>query len=104
VGKMWDQLGPSAYNRQARVRGFRIRWLPIGSSINYTIYSSDDALYTGTILVTPGKEQVSEVNLPKSVNVTVFRVEFSSTEVFHRWSGEFKLDITGNQTEWVTVR
>jgi len=106
VGKLWDQLGPSSYNRQARVRGFRVRWLPTGTNIDYTIYSSDVSIYTGSITVVPDKEQVSEVSLPKGINVSVFRVEFTSTEVFHRFNGEFKLDITGSRTElrWVTVR
>jgi hypothetical protein len=105
IGRLWDQIGPIDFNRQAKVKMLRLTLLPEGTEIDYTIYSSDVVVTTGTILVTANIEQTVEVMMPAGIEVGLFRVEFTSTSIFHRIKAEFKLSITGKDTEqrWISV-
>lgn len=100
VGKKWDQLGPVEFNRQARVRGIRYRVLPEGNQLTFRCYAEDVLLYTKAVPVTVNKEQTVEISLPKGITATVLRVEIASSAIFHRFKGDFKVDVTGAGTDW----
>lgn len=92
VGKKYDQVGKEVH-REAWLRRFEIRCVAGGTSIDYEIFVSDVSVLTGTITTIADVDKVYQIEIPKSIRGTIFRIEFSAEEVFHRyhvylWYGE----------------
>lgn len=117
VGKKYDQVGPSRFDKIGKLFHFRVRLISGGdTTIPYTIYGETDStvdtytsnpLYSGTIPVVSGIDNIWEVQLPKSINSQVFRITFGPTEeAFHRYDCLLRVSPSGMETDakWVPVR
>ena len=99
--KTHDQVGPTELRQVGRILGFRIMVNPLDNTeINYILYGEDTVIDSGTIAVTPNLHEVYTVNyLPKTIKATVLRMELSADSPFHRYWVEFRINLTGNDTE-----
>lgn len=99
VGKKYDQVGPLEVYREAWLRSFETRIVATGTSITYEVFAEDVSLYTGTINTTADVDKTYKVDIPKSIRGTIFRIEFSSADVFHRYHTYMRYKESGGQTE-----
>jgi hypothetical protein len=118
VAKKYDQLGPIRLDKIGKLFGFRLRLIMNGSttSLPYQIlgdYSPSDPtygtpiLYSNTIPVFPGLDNVYEVFLPKSVNTDIVRLVLGpTTDSFHRYDTHVKVQTSGmeSDSQWVLIR
>jgi hypothetical protein len=118
VPKKYDQLGPIRLDKIGKLFGFRLRLIMNGSttSLPYQIlgdYSPTDPtygtpiLYSSTIQVFPGLDNVYEVFLPKSVNTDIVRLVLGPTaDSFHRYDVHVKVQTSGmeSDSQWVPIR
>jgi hypothetical protein len=109
IGRVFDQVGPIDFNRQARVYGFRLQAITEGTTLNYTLYNDDGALLTSSI-ATPTNDALTldrtyEVNFVKGVRTNVFRMEFKAAAPFYRLKFQLKIDNTGGATDnkWINL-
>ena len=105
IGRLWDQVGPLDFNRQAKVKWVRYTLLSEGTSLDYRIFSNDTLVTSGTATTQVGKEHSIEIPMPYGVEVELCRAEFSSDSIFHRMKVEFKVSVTGKDTEqkWIEL-
>lgn len=117
VGKKYDQLGPTRFDKIGKVFSFRVRLIMTGTttSIPWAIYadtSTSDPTYgvpkfTGSINVTPMVDYIYEIQLPKSINCTVFRLVLGPTnDPFHRYDVTINVTTNGMETshKWIPIR
>lgn len=106
IGKLFDQLGPIDFNREAKVRRFRLRILPTNPGFTYDIYAQDTIVHSGSFTAVANKDQSIEVALPKGIHPSILRIELKSPGVFHRFHADFKLFVTGAVTDqrWLRLK
>lgn len=106
MGKLEDQVGPLELDREGIVFSMRLRVENEGTSINYIVWDQDTQLWAGSIVTVPNKDSVYEEVFPKGVISSVLKVTFQSLTVFYRFTLEFKVRITGKETEekWVMIK
>ncbi|KKL98968.1 hypothetical protein LCGC14_1819140, partial [marine sediment metagenome] len=98
VAKVFDQIGPFSLDRGAWFKELRLRIVPTGSLITWTLYLSDTQEDTGSIITTPDVEKVYEVYFTRAVKGTVVRLELASDDAFHRIGGEIRYGDSGGAT------
>jgi len=99
VAKKFDQVGPIELNRAGWLRRIRVRLVPTGTLFSWEIFSEDTSLDSGSLTTTPDKETVLDISLAKGVKGTIFRIEFSSNDPFHRYDVEVWHNISGAETD-----
>lgn len=107
VGKKFDQLGPLEFDRMGKLLSARFRLISTGTVMPYSIYCDDVKRYSSQFTTTPGLDMVYELfQLPKTITGTVYRIELGPTDVFYRYYGELKANISGGQTDakWVKIK
>jgi len=117
VPKLYDQIGPTRFDKIGKLFGFRLRIIPTGSTttIPYQIWGDNSQsvpnlnypLYSGSISVTPGYDNVYEVQLPKSINTDIVRITIGPTsDPFHRYDLAIKVQTSGmqGQSKWLPIR
>jgi len=98
VGKKFDQFGPLEFTKVGKVRRIVLRLLATGSTLSFRIFNNDSVVLTGTISTTPDVDKSYQISLPKGVNLNVFRMEISSSFIFHRFEAQFWYNLDGAQT------
>lgn len=98
VGKKFDQIGPVQFDKVGKVREIRLRMVATGSSLLYRIYSSDTLIFSSTLSTTPNVDKTYSISCPKGINPNIFRMEFDSSSVFHRFDCEIRVNIGGSET------
>lgn len=118
VPRKFDQLGPLRFDKIGKLFALRLRVVLVGTTtaIPFAIYGDNQEMdptydpvpqYTGNFVITPGEDVVVQVNLPKSVNSTIFRVTLGPTaDPFHRYDVQARVAISGMETDskWVPIR
>jgi len=118
VPKKYDQLGPLRFDKIGKLFALRLRVVLVGTTtaIPFSIFGDDQEMdptydgtpqYSGNFQITPGEDVVTQVNLPKSVNSTIFRITLGPTnDAFHRFDLQAKVHISGMETDakWVPIR
>ena len=115
VGRVFDQLGPTRFDKIGKMFKFRIRMVAFENSIPYTVYGGESTVPTysvqddtsGVITTEPGVDQIYEVHLPKSINGPIFRIVLGPSEIaFHRYDCQIQVAESGMETSntWVPIR
>jgi hypothetical protein len=122
VPKLYDQLGAVRFDKIGKLFTFRVRLVMTGitTSLPYTILTDQNAtinpaynqintnpIYSGSISTVPNSDEVYEINLPKSINGTIFRLILGpSPNPFHRYDCQMKVSSSGMESDskWVPVR
>ena len=122
VPKLYDQLGATRFDKIGKLFTFRVRLVMTGSttSLPFVILTDQNATinpqynqtdtnpaFSGTISTIPNVDEVYEINLPKSVNGTIFRLVLGpSSDPFHRYDCQMKVSSSGMESDskWVPVR
>lgn len=118
VPRKFDQLGPMRFDKIGKLFALRMRVVLVGSTtqIPFSLYGDDQEMdstydptprFSGVFNIVPGRDQVVQVNLPKSVNGTIFRLTLGpTTDPFHRFDLQAKVQISGMETDakWVPIR
>ena len=100
VGKKFDQAGPTDLDRLGKLTGFRVKLLHTGSSLPFKIFMDDTEVWSGTIVTIPNKLKIYEVmRVPKTIQGTSIRIEYSSTSVFHRYWTKLRVLLSGLNTD-----
>lgn len=105
IGRIFDQVGPMDFNRQARIYGFRVQLIAEAPTLTYNIFSDDTSLVINAFPTVVGKDKTYEVNFAKGVNISTIRIELSAALPFYRLKFQLKVDITGSGTEnrWINL-
>lgn len=103
VGVLFTQVGPFEALRLAMLERFRVRLLTEGTLVNFNVFIDDNLLYNNSFTTISNVDKTYEVVVPKGLNGTTFRMEFSSDLPIHKYSAKIKLRITGGQADgkWV---
>ena len=118
VAKKYDQLGPARFDKIGKLFGFRIRLIMNGTtqSLPFEVLGDlnvtdptygNPVLYSGTIPVFPGLDNVYEIQFPKSVNTDIFRLVLGpTTDTFHRYDIQVKMQASGmeSDSQWIPLR
>lgn len=118
VPRKFDQLGPLRFDKIGKLFSLRLRVVLVGSTtfIPFSIFGDNQEMdptydqnpqYSGAFPITPGEDVVVQVNLPKSVNSTIFRITLGPTnDAFHRFDLQAKIQASGMETDakWVPIR
>lgn len=122
VPKKYDQLGAVRFDKIGKLFTFRTRLVMTGTTVSlpYAILTDQNSqmdpaynqtntnpIFSGIIPVVPNVDGVYEVNLPKSVNGTIFRLVLGpSNDPFHRYDCQMKVSSSGMESDskWVPVR
>lgn len=118
VPKKYDQLRPLRFDKIGKLFGFRTRLIVAGTdtvSMPFQIFSEahnswptyGTQLYSGTFPVVPGVDDVYEVQLPKNINGTVFRIVLGPTsDPFHRYDLLAKVSLSGMESDsrWMPTK
>lgn len=117
VPKLYDQLGPTRFDKIGKIFGFRLRAIFLGStnSVNFKVFGDGaitdptygTPLYHGTFSVNPNIDGVYEIQFPKSINTDVFRLTIGPTaDPFHRYDIFIKVQTSGMESEskWLPLR
>lgn len=119
VGKRFDQLGPQRFDKIGKLFAIRIKLIMTGSTttLPVSIYTdlstsqNDPAntspLFQTNIPVIPGLDEIYELQLPKSINGSIFRIVLGPTvDPFHRYDMWMRVATSGMETDakWVPVR
>jgi hypothetical protein len=118
VAKKYDQLSPLRFDKIGKLFGFRVRLIIAGTdtvSMPFKIESEahnvwptyGTELYSGSFPVVPGVDDVYEVQLPKNVNGTMFRIVLGPTDdPFHRYDLLAKVSLSGMESDskWMPTR
>lgn len=106
VAKRFDQLGPIEFKKLGKLFAFRLRVIPLGSSIIYRVFMQDLMVDSGTIVVTPNVQAMYEVRFPKFIMGQICRIELQATQEFHRLYGEYQVALSGGETsmKWVKLQ
>jgi hypothetical protein len=101
VGKKFDQIGPIDYPRMGKLLSFRVRVISNTTSIPFTVYVEDVAVYNDILLTNIGIDKTYEfMHFPKTIAGTNYRIELGPTDQpFHRYYGELKVNISGMGTD-----
>jgi hypothetical protein len=118
--RMYDQLGPIRFDKIGKMFGFRVRLLVPGNGYNdvnlpYVIYGDSSGTlpfygttqFNGIIVTNPGIDDVYEVQFPKNVNLTIFRLTLGpSSNPFYRYDVQVRVAESGMETDakWVPIR
>lgn len=118
VPRKFDQLGPMRFDKIGKLFALRMRVVLVGTTkqIPFALYGDDQEIdstydavpkFTGVFNVVPGEDQVVQVNLPKSINGTIFRLTLGPTaDAFHRFDLQAKVQMSGMETDakWMPIR
>lgn len=118
VPKRFDQIGPVRFDKIGKIFTIRTRLIGTGatSSIPIKIYGdanvtdptySGTPLYTGSLSIVPGADNVYELQLPKSINTTIARFVLGPvTDYFHRFDMQIRVSLSGMESDakWIPVR
>jgi len=117
VPKKYDQLGPTRFDKIGKVFSFRTRMIMNGTTttVPFSILGENDisnpnyfsALYSSSFSVKPGIDDIYEIQLPKSINTSVFRLVLGPTsDSFHRYDLQIRVATSGMETDakWIPVR
>jgi hypothetical protein len=122
VPKLYDQLGAIRFDKIGKLFTFRVRLVMTGltTSLPFVILTDQNATinpqydqmdtnpaFSGTINTIPNVDEVYEINLPKSVNGTIFRLVLGpSSDPFHRYDCQMKVSSSGMESDskWIPVR
>jgi len=117
VPKKYDQIGPQRFDKIGKLFSFRLRMIMTGTttSVPFSILgdsggshpSYGTALYTGSFNVVPGVDDIYQIDLPKNVNTSVFRLILGPTnDAFHRYDLMIRVATSGMETDakWVPIR
>ena len=118
VPRKFDQLGPLRFDKIGKLFSLRLRVVLVGSTTNipFAIFGDNQEMdptydgtpqFTGNFPITPGEDVVVQVDLPKSVNSTIFRVTLGpTTDAFHRFDLQARVQSSGMETDakWVPIR
>lgn len=118
VPKKYDQLGPVRWDKIGKIFTIRVRLIVNGSTAEMplVLYGDDNPsnptyngtpLYTTSFSVEPQKDQVYEIQLPKSINTTMCRLTLGPIEdSFHRYDMQIRVSLSGMETDaqWIPVR
>jgi hypothetical protein len=100
VGKKFDQVGPLELDRLGKLLGFRVRLLHTSTSLPFTVYMNDVAVWSGSIPTVANVLKNYEVmRVPKTLSGTSIRIEFGPSEVFHRYWVKVRVNTSGNSTD-----
>lgn len=103
--RLWDQVGPIDFNKKGLVFGIRFRLYCTSALVHYEVFDGDNLVYENDIEnVLINKDQVYLMKFPKGIDPSVCKVVLTSDKVFNRFSAEFKVRITGNETEDTFVK
>jgi hypothetical protein len=98
VAKKYDQFGPVEFNKIGKIREIQIRMVATGVLMDFKIYSSDSLILVGQFATVPNIDKNYVISTPKGINPNIFRMELSSTSVFHRFDAIVRVNIDGVQT------
>lgn len=117
VPKEYDQIGPIRLDKIGKLFNFRIRLIATNglASIPFSILGAGDgvhpqyssSLYDGAISVVSGTDEIYQVDLPKSVNSSMFRLVLGPTaQPFHRFELLLRVSTSGMETDakWIPMR
>lgn len=104
-GRLFDQIGPLDLDREGIVFAMRLRVINEGPTLHYSVQDNDVEAFAEDIATTSGVDSTYEETFPKGINTSVLRVLLSSPTIFYRFSMEFKIRLTGKETEdkWVKL-
>ncbi len=122
IPKRFDQIGPLRYDKLAKFQAIRVRVITTTSGFDQTLNlpfkiiieneatlpgsTGDIGEYSGNFLTIPNRDDVYELPLPKTVNGTIFRLEFGPmADPFHMYDVQIKLVLSGMQADpkWVKI-
>jgi hypothetical protein len=117
VVKKYDQSQPFRFDRIGKIFALRIKMIVIDDvgTIPIKVMGDESAiipsygteLYAVNMPVIAGVDNIYQVDFPKSINATVFRVVIGpSTSQFHRYDIQVRVAASGMETDaqWVTLR
>lgn len=117
VPKRFDQIGPIRFDKIGKIFNLRTRLVATGATpIALTIYGdanvTDPAnigtpIYSGTLPVVVGVDNVYELQMPKSINTTVARIVLGpAIDYFHRYDMQIRVSLSGMESDskWIPVR
>lgn len=118
VPRKFDQLGPMRFDKIGKLFALRMRVVLVGKTtqIPFALYGDSQEIdttydanpqFSGVFNVVPGEDQVVQVNLPKSVNGTIFRLTLGPTaDAFHRYDLQAKVQMSGMESDakWMPIK
>lgn len=118
VAKRYDQIGPLRWDKIAKIFDIRIRLIMTGSTTsipikiggndNFTVPANiGPYLYDSSFPVNPLRDQIYEIQLPKSVNTDIFRLILGpTTDPFHRFDVQIRVSLSGmeSDSQWIPIR
>lgn len=116
VGKRYDQLGPMRFDKIGKLFTMRTRLISTGDTvIPFTIYGEESLsvvtygteLYSGSLDVVAGLDNIYEFQFPKNVNTQIARITLGpTTSPFHRYDMQLRVSTSGMESDsrWVPLR
>ncbi len=114
IPKRFDQIGPLRFDKLAKLQAIRIRVITTDNILPFKILIENEANlpssvsevgeYSGVIATQPNFDDVYEIPLPKTVNGTIFRLEFGPNVLpFHMFDVQIKLVLSGMSADpkWI---
>jgi len=107
VAKKFDQIGPFRFDTIGKLLTIRLRLIPTATEdLKIKILSetestspnstSSNGIHTVYQKVIGGKDDVYEINLPKTILGTIFRIELGPTaQPFHRYDLDVRVNTSG---------
>lgn len=116
VAKRFDQIGPFRFDSIGKLLAFRLRIIPTADEyLTVKVYNNTGNSYplnTPTYYTVPafpvvgGRDDVYEIELPKTILGTVFRFEIGPTVApFHRYDLQVRVNLSGQtqQGGWISL-
>lgn len=115
VPKKFDQFQPIRFDKIGKLFSLRVRMIMRGttSTVPLSIYIDQgttpnvNPAYVTSFTVVPLTDTVLEIELPKNLNGSIFRVELGPTiDMFHRYDLQVKASSSGMESDskWMTLR
>ena len=115
VPKKFDQFQPIRFDKIGKLFSLRVRMIVRGSTTNvpFNIYIDQETTpnvnpyYSSSFTVVPLQDTVTEIELPKNLNGSIFRIELGPTyDMFHRYDLQVKASSSGmeSDSQWITLR
>lgn len=110
VGKKLDQIGPFRTDKVGKLLALRLRTITEEVTLPFKIisenevvlpnYGSANGVYSGTIVTNVGKDDVYELNIPKTIRGTVWRVVLGPTSLpFYNYDLQLKVALSGMEAD-----
>lgn len=107
VGKKFDQLGSAELFRYTKINMLQLLiYSQNDFDLTVTVYFSDTSQWVTSISIVANKEDVYEINLPKTIAGSVIRIELGPADYpFYRIYGRARVAAQGKDTEmqWVNL-